>query len=149
MSGETLAINKAEESNLEAIFALLELVNLPTGGVKENINTFFILQEIDGTIKGCIGLELYNEYALLRSAAIHPENQGQGLGSKLTAAVTLLAKELGVRKLYLITETAKEFFERKGFTLVSKDEIPESVKGSVEFTFRCAEKGVTMIRELE
>ncbi len=149
MSNENLSINKANLTDLGGILALLTIVNLPIEGVKEHLDNFLVAKDSGATVKGCIGLELYKEYALLRSAAVHPENQGQGIGKKLTKAIISLAKQLGIQKLYLITDTAKRFFRKEGFALVSRDEIPVSVTESVEFTFSCAKTGVSMIKELK
>ncbi|MGC9778368.1 MAG: GNAT family N-acetyltransferase [Candidatus Heimdallarchaeota archaeon] len=149
MSNENLLINKANLTDLDGILALLTTVNLPIEGVKEHLDNFLVVKDSGATMKGCIGLELYKEHALLRSAAVHPENQGQGIGKKLTKAIISLVKQFGVQKLYLITDTAERFFRKEGFAVVSRDKIPASVKESVEFTFSCAKTGVSMIKELK
>ena len=87
MLDETQIIMKANINDLNDIHQLLQMVNLPIGGVKEHIDNFLVLKDNSAIVKGCIGLELYSEYALLRSAAVHPENQNQGIGKKLTEAI--------------------------------------------------------------
>ena len=142
-------IGKANANDLDEIHQLLQLVNLPIGGVKKHLDNFLVLKDNSTKVRGCIGLELYSEYALLRSAAVHPENQNQGIGKKLTEEIITYAKNIGIKKLFLITNTAEEYFKKKGFTVVQKNEIPASVKQSVEFTFQCAKTGKTMMLEVK
>ncbi|MHA1125914.1 MAG: arsenic resistance N-acetyltransferase ArsN2 [Candidatus Heimdallarchaeota archaeon] len=149
MLDETQIIEKASANDLNDIHQLLQMVNLPIGGVKENVDNFLVLKDNSTKLIGCIGLELYAEYALLRSAAVHPENQNQGIGKKLTETTITYAKKIGIKKLFLITNTAEEYFKKIGFTVVQENEIPSSVKQSVEFTFQCAKTGKTMILSLE
>ncbi|MHA1354056.1 MAG: arsenic resistance N-acetyltransferase ArsN2 [Candidatus Heimdallarchaeota archaeon] len=148
MLDETQFIERASVNDLNDIHQLLQMVNLPIGGVKEHIDNFLILKDKSTAVKGCIGLELYSEYALLRSAAVHPEDQNQGIGKKLTEAIITHAKKIGIKKLFLITNTAEEYFKKKGFAVVQENEIPASVKQSVEFTFQCAKTGKTMMLEI-
>ena len=148
MLDETQIIMKANINDLYDIHQLLQMVNLPIGGVKEHIDNFLVLKDNSAIVKGCIGLELYSEYALLRSAAVHPENQNQGIGKKLTEAIIAYAKKIQIQKLFLITNTAEEYFRKKGFTVIQENEIPASVKQSVEFTFQCAKTGKTMMLEI-
>ncbi|MHA1242941.1 MAG: arsenic resistance N-acetyltransferase ArsN2 [Candidatus Heimdallarchaeota archaeon] len=148
MLDEKHVMVKASVNDIEAIHQLLQLVKLPIGGVKENIDNFLVVKKNSALVKGCIGLEVYSEYALLRSAAVHPENQNQGIGKKLTEEIIAHAKKIGIKKLFLITDTAEGYFKKKGFTVVQENEIPASVKQSVEFTFQCAKTGKTMMLEI-
>ena len=141
---------KATQADLDSIQNLLTLVNLPFEGVKEHISNFFVYKDKQSnSVNGCIGLELYSRYALLRSAAVHPENQGQGIGKKLTEKIISHAIEIGVEKIFLITNTAENYFKKKGFTIIPMSKVPEEVKRSVEFTFQCAKTGVVMTLDIE
>lgn len=102
-------ISPAQAENLEDVLALLNRVNLPIEGVAENFSHFFIARN-DGQIIGCIGMERHGQTGLLRSLAVAPENQHQGLGQKLTSQLLARAKADGVKDLVLLTTTAADFF---------------------------------------
>ncbi|MBL8207744.1 MAG: GNAT family N-acetyltransferase, partial [Blastocatellia bacterium] len=64
-------------SDLPDVLALLEEVKLPTEGVAEHFADFLIARA-DERVVGCVGLEKYGSYGLLRSLAVAPNFQGQG-----------------------------------------------------------------------
>jgi GNAT superfamily N-acetyltransferase len=79
-----------------------------------------------------IGLERHGNTALLRSAAVAPEYQGCGIGSRLTKALLEQAATNGVERVVLLTSTASEFF-----ALYVAQNVPKSiavVKLSSDFT---------------
>jgi N-acetylglutamate synthase-like GNAT family acetyltransferase len=55
-------------------------------------------------VVGSVALELYGDAALLPSVAVAPEQRGRGLGQKLTQSALGLARQRGVRQVYLLTE---------------------------------------------
>jgi len=57
-----------------------------------------------------------------------PEGAGKGTGSQIYAALECRAREKSVRKIYVeASEVARPFFERNGFTLVSRNNL--SIRG--------------------
>lgn len=147
MSNATIKIESAKTSDLEDIYTLLKLVDLPIEGVKESIDHFLLLiRQIDTKeeIIGCVGLEKYEQYALLRSAVVHPDHQGKKYGKQLTLAIVAYAKLIGVTQLYLLTETAEKFFEKMGFRKTERSEVPDIVKTSIEFVSLCDESSTVM-----
>jgi amino-acid N-acetyltransferase len=143
-------IERTNPSELSWILSLLSDVDLPGEGVKDHISNFLMLKGDDDDQNlapwGCVGLEIYGDSALLRSMAISPECQGKGLGTVLTEAIIEDARERGVRTLFLLTETAEDFFRRFGFRVVERELVPEDVKTSIEFTKLCLEAPAMMLR---
>ncbi|MBK5114967.1 MAG: GNAT family N-acetyltransferase [Candidatus Heimdallarchaeota archaeon] len=147
MSQATIKIEGAKASDLEEVYALLGLVNLPIEGVEESIDHFLLLiREIDTKeeIIGCVGLEKYEQYALLRSAVVHPDHQGKSYGKQLTLAIVAYAKLIGIEQLFLLTDTAEKFFEKMGFRKIERSEVPAIVKTSIEFVSLCDESSTVM-----
>jgi len=144
----------ASISDLDAINKLLLSVKLPVEGVEDHINHFLILKEpaseqTSDHIIGCIGLEIYQDQALLRSLVVHPRKQKLGLGKLLTNEIISYAKQHGVTKLYLRTDTAESFFQKRGFRLIALEEIPVLVKQSVEFNPSvCSDNATNMVKDL-
>jgi N-acetylglutamate synthase-like GNAT family acetyltransferase len=101
--------------------------------------------ESDLSLWGCVGLEIYGSSALLRSMAIDPEHQGRGLGTALTEAIIEDARKKGISTLFLLTETAEDFFKRFGFRIVERELVPDDVKTSIEFTKLCLEAPAMML----
>jgi amino-acid N-acetyltransferase len=64
-----IGIQPAKPSDHEAITDLLRSENLPTDDLQDGFTEFFTANNGD-SIVGVIGLEKYDEYALLRSLAL-------------------------------------------------------------------------------
>ncbi len=113
----------------------------------ENISVFLTLRNETGLV-GCVCLEVYAEDAILRSLAVAEGSRGVGYGWMLADAAVQLARLRGVRRVYLLTETASDFFaEKHGFRVVAPSTISPEVADSA--TFRsCAEGAVAMRLDL-
>ena len=97
---------------------------------------------------GSAALEVYGGAALLRSVAVEPAHRGCGLGIALTRAALDLAREQGVREVYLLTETAADFFARLGFSRIPRAQAEPAVGRSLEFTTVCPASAVCMVLSL-
>ena len=64
------------------------------------------------------------------------------------ASAEALASGLGMRDLYLLTESAVEWFPGLGYAVLDRASAPDGIAGSWEFRFACAERGVLMRRSL-
>ncbi len=84
----------------------------------------------DDQVVGCVTLEVYGDVALLRSLVVAPGHRDQRLGERLTAGAVEQAKGKGVRDLYLLTQTAANFFPRLGFSVEDRASAPKVRKNS-------------------
>ncbi|MBX3280324.1 MAG: GNAT family N-acetyltransferase [Acidobacteria bacterium] len=107
-----MEITAVRSEDMEAVKDLLERVELPLEGVAEHFGGFLAAWDGDRVV-GCIGLERYGEWGLLRSLAVAPERQGEGIGAALTARLLEDAARDGVSQVVLLTTTASEFFARR------------------------------------
>lgn len=123
--------------------ALLAEVNLPLEGVEENFSNFLKLV-VDGELAAVAGLEVYGKCGLLRSVAVAPAYQHSGLGQGITRAVINRARELGLTEVYLLTQTASDFFTRFGFKPIDRNAVDPAVRQSVEFKSACPASAVCM-----
>jgi amino-acid N-acetyltransferase len=144
MNGELPPIEPARPGDRNAILALLAAVGLPEAGIGSHVASALVARE-PGGLAGCIALEIYGESALLRSAAVEPSWQGRGLGKALTAAALGLARERGLREVYLLTETAADFFPKFGFRPISRDEVAPALRQSDEFQGACPDTAQAMV----
>ena len=139
---------QAAPADWSKIVTLLTSVALPLDGLQEHLETTLVARMNDEII-GCAALELYGDLALLRSVAVDKSHHGQGLGLYLTKASLDLAQQRGISRVYLLTETAGEFFPRFGFKSIGRSEVPEAVQQSVEFTSACPVNAMVMVLSLE
>ena len=138
-----MIIEAANDGDLPAVLALLRQNRLPLDGVADHRETMVVARQ-DGRVVGTAALELYADGALLRSVAVDPPLQGQGLGHELTNAALRMAIGLDIRTVFLLTTTAERFFPKFGFERIQRDDVPDSVRASVEFTAACPETAVVM-----
>lgn len=129
------------------MLALLARSDLPGDGLAEHAATLLVARDGDRVV-GSAALELYGHAALLRSVAVDAERRGTGLGQRLTDAALDLARQRGVRAVYLLTETAAEFFPRFGFRTLARDAVDPAVRESVEFTTLCPASATAMVLDL-
>lgn len=132
-------IEQAQARDLEDVLALLNDVALPSEGVKEHFSQFLVARD-GGRLVGCVGLERYGDTALLRSVAVVPDRQRDGLGRQLTARLLEAARSSGVREVVLLTTTAADFFARHfGFTAAERKQFDETFAASAEWHLpRCS-----------
>jgi N-acetylglutamate synthase-like GNAT family acetyltransferase len=97
-----------------------------------------------GDVVGVVELELYGDFALLRSLVVSPAERGTRLGERLATDALALARENGARDVYLLTQTAERFFPRFGFTVEDRARAPEALRRSDEFRVACPASAVMM-----
>jgi len=131
-----VSIEPALVDDLPAVMDLLERNRLPQEGLSEHVETTLVARQ-QKRVVGSVALELYGGSALLRSLVAEESLRGRGIGSNLIEAALSLARERGVLTVYLLAETAMEFFPRFGFKLTSRSRVPLAVRQSVEFTHVC------------
>lgn len=138
---------EAQPADLPDILALLERSGLPVAGLAQHIASTVVIRD-GARLAGCAAIEPYGTAGLLRSVAVDPSQQGRGLGTQLTEAAIALARGRGIQTLYLLTETATDFFTRFGFAVIPRADVAAAVRESVEFTTACPASAVAMVREL-
>ena len=100
-------------------------------------------------LEGVIGLELFGGVALLRSLAVASSRRGSGVGSGLVAHAERHARDQGVQSLYLLTTTAEQFFLRRGYARVPREDAPAAIKNTSEFSGICPVSSIFMVKHLE
>ena len=143
-----LIIDAARDSDLLAVLALLERAGLTPDGLRDHVSTALVARNAN-SIVGSAALELYGNAALLRSVAVDETWRGRGVGQQLTRAALDLAREHGVDTVYLLTETATDFFPRFGFQPIARSAVTPAVQQSVEFTSACPASAAVLALDLD
>jgi amino-acid N-acetyltransferase len=142
-----MVIEAATARDLPHVRTLLERHHLPLDGVDDLAPTMIVARD-DARVVGVAALELYADGALLRSIAVDPSAQGQGVGQRLTEAALGMAHQHGARAVFLLTTTAERFFTKFGFERISRADVAASVQTSVEFRSACPASAVVMWKPL-
>ncbi len=91
-------------------------------------------------IIGCCSLQVDHEAGFLFSLAVQPERRGTGLGWVLGDCVLRRARSLGLRRMYLLTNTAADFFAAKlGFSPISTISVDPGIRDGPNFTAAAAQ----------
>ncbi|MGD8305336.1 MAG: arsenic resistance N-acetyltransferase ArsN2 [Ignavibacteria bacterium] len=141
-------IREAERKDLNTIKSLLDSVSLPSIDIESHISNFLIL-EAEGIMMGTIGLEIYDKTALLRSLAVKREFQGKGYGQILCRELLSRAGEFDIENIFLLTETAKDFFTREGFQVIEREAVPDEIKRTNEYSTLCPSDSTCMFKRLQ
>ena len=137
----------AEPENLNAVLALLAGASLPLEGVADYF-PHFLVAHAAGRVLGSVGVEPYGSTALLRSLVVAPASQGRGLGRALVERLLHGARERGVNRVFLLTDTAPGFFQKFGFRTIPREEADRAVQQSVEFRTACGPSTICMRLDL-
>lgn len=135
---------KTEEA-LSEMLALLKESHLPFEDVKLDGNLFVGYYDESDHLIASAGLELFGKAALLRSVAVKEDLRGKSLGSKIVKDILERATASHTKEVYLLTETAHDFFLSKGFIDISRDQVPDRIKQSTEFSSVCPVSAACMI----
>jgi len=126
-------IRNAKISDAKAISGLIncyaerdKMLFRPLAEIYENLQMFSVA-EADGGIAGCCALEIiWSDLAEIKSLAVAPAQKGKGIGRALVAAASEQARRLGVPRVFALT-LEPQFFERVGFSVVPKEDLPMKV----------------------
>nr|WP_298129825.1 arsenic resistance N-acetyltransferase ArsN2 [uncultured Pseudoxanthomonas sp.] len=140
-------IRTATDDDLPRILALLTQSSLPTADLVDAVPTFLV-DERDGALAGVIGLQRFGQAGLLRSLAVAPAYQGQGIARRLVAALETEARQQDIDALYLLTQTAERFFTLQAFEALPREQAPAALLASAEFRSLCPASAVCMRKRL-
>lgn len=146
INSNQLQIAKTSLNDLPRIYQLLEELDLPTIGITDHIDNFFLAIQ-NGSAVGIIGLEIYHTTALLRSVGVKKSHQGNKIGDDLMIVIQEYAKFKSIKEIYLFTDTAETWFERYGFTIITNNELDPILELSKEYTL-CA-SSVKMVKSID
>jgi len=126
---------------------LLEKCNLPVNDIMENIDNF-IVSELENKIVGVGGYETHGEIVLIRSIAVDQACRGKSIGVNIYHLLESKIKHIGIKEVYLLTETATDYFKTLGFTIKERTSIPKVVTQTKQFKEICPSTAIVMFNEI-
>lgn len=98
-------------------YAGVVLLAKPLVTLYEDVQEFWVAER-DGAILGCGALHvLWEDLGEIRTLAVHPDTRGQGVGGALVGALIEQARQLGLRRIFVLT-FEEGFFARYGFRTI-------------------------------
>ncbi len=90
----------------------------------------YIVIERDGLIIGCTALhpDLQNRFGAIACLAVHADYQGGRRGNRMLEHVYVKAKQLQLKKLFVLSTQTMQWFVERGFLSSAIDDLPEQLK---------------------
>jgi len=123
-------------ADLEQLQALLRANHLPADDCGEQASIFCAIYHA-GELIAAGGVEPAGEYALLRSVVGRADHRGKGLARAITGHLLRQAAAEGRVAIYLLTETAADYFTGLGFTAIARSEVPLPITRTRQFSTLC------------
>ena len=127
----------ASVNDISGIINILKRNNLPHSDISEHSGIDFFVARNNNEIVGCIGIEKYGNEGLLRSLVVDETYRSKGVALQLYHLLKDSAQQSSVKNLHLFTTTAEEYFMKKGFRRADRNEAPEAIQTTTEFTSLC------------
>jgi amino-acid N-acetyltransferase len=140
-------IRLATGRDAAAIEALLRSAGLLTADLARAKPLLLVAIEGDSLV-GVAGTERFGDAALVRSVAVVPAHRSRGVGRALVEQVEAQASKAGAKQLILLTETAKTFFLRAGYTVIERATAPAAVQACEQFRSLCPQSATCMAKSL-
>lgn len=132
----------------DAVRSLLADAGLPVDDL-DHANVQFIVAIDEGVIVGVVGIESFERAGLLRSLAVRPGLRESGIGGRLVDALEAFARERGIDRLLLLTQTAAPFFGKRGYRVIDRNDAPDDVCASAQFRSLCPQSATCMAKQLD
>lgn len=142
-----MEIIKATIDYRNAVLDLLATEKLPFKDISACLEDFLLAIDGDKMV-GVVGMERYGTYGLLRSLVVHPCYRSKCIASLLINNLEEIGNKSGITILYLLTETAAVYFEKRGYKYSFRNEVPDEVQASKEFSSLCSASAVAMHKKL-
>jgi amino-acid N-acetyltransferase len=131
----------------ESAIDLLKTEKLVVSDLTADFENFIVALQNEKVI-GVAGLEIYDNYGFLRSVAVNPDSRNKGIAGELIKQIEMQAVTAGLKEIYLLTETAPEYFKRKGYVQITRADVPAEVQQSSEFSYACPQSAIVMKKTL-
>ena len=136
-------IVRLQADDLPKLRAMLVDNALPADDCEAPGNEFFGIFD-DAELIAAGGLESAGDDCLLRSLVVKPGYRNRGLAQRLTTFLLARARAQDYAAVYLLTETAADYFSRLGFTPTARDRVPPAIAATRQFAQLCPDSAVCL-----
>ena len=142
-----MKVHVVQEKDKVDLIEMLNYFNLVTQDIDLN-KQYYLILESGRCCAAAGGLEFHPPYALLRSVVVRPGFQGKGYATTLCEALVNQARSHNIHELYLLTESARGFFSKLGFSGVERPQVPELIRQTSQFSSLCPAEAVVMKKRI-
>lgn len=143
-----LTVRRATRADRDSLAALLDAAGLPSEAVRADDGQFYA-GRLDGDVVCGGGLELHDSTALVRSVVVAEDQRGRGFGRTICDELEAVAERAGATTAGLLTTTAAEYFERRGYERVPREDAPGGIRQTRQYRAVCPETATYMEKQLE
>lgn len=141
-------IRHATARDLDEVQAWLCGAGLPSEDLTAaHMRQFLVALSSDVRV-GMIRLENFGNVGLLRSLVVDGDYRSAGIGRRLVHALESTAARSGIVELWLLTIDADPFFSRLDYFVCERDDAPEAIRNTDEFSRLCPGDAVLMRKRL-
>jgi UDP-N-acetylmuramate: L-alanyl-gamma-D-glutamyl-meso-diaminopimelate ligase len=124
----------AQRGDMARVRELLAKSQLDEPARDDQAGSYYVLDNEDG-LAGTVALEVLGDDAILRALAVDSDARGVGYGWMLADMAVSQARWRGVRRIYLVTGAASDFFAAKfGFRVVDRSTVAKAVGAHETFS---------------
>jgi hypothetical protein len=80
---------------------------------------------------------------------VHLSHRGSGLGKQLVYELESFAQRKGIKTIFLLTITARDFFRKLGYEVTHRAYVPASIAETEEFKSICPVSAVCLFKNLK
>jgi amino-acid N-acetyltransferase len=147
------AVRRAQTGDVRSIRALVDanaasgrLLDKPTVTLYEDIQEFWVACDVTGAVAGCGALHvMWEDLAEIRTIAVGGPHQRNGVGHQLVLALVAAARQVGVRRVFVLT-FAVDFFRQHGFEEIKGEAATPEVYAEL---LRSYDEGVAEFLDLD
>jgi len=143
----SILLKTAHPDQTAGLIDFLQKSGLPNSDLPADLSGFTLAME-GAQIVGSAGMELMGNIGLLRSVAVDESYRNQKLGQQLFEAALEHAQSRQVQKVFLITDSAGAYFEKKGFFKIDRMDTPEVIAQTMQFSMLCPSSAIVMKMDL-
>jgi amino-acid N-acetyltransferase len=141
-----MQIAPASQNSFAKAIRLLEKSGLPTDDLDAG-KQLFVAEEGD-QVAGTVAVEYDFENALLRSLSVAEDKRDTGIAKRLVEFIEDYVRKQGVQNVYLLTTTARDFFLKRGYKTIDRNDVPDFIKTTAQYSILCPSTSTVMQKEL-
>ena len=132
----------------DGLKAALTRAGLPADDILTPGLQFWRFSTQDDVPAGFGGIGVHGADALMRSVVTLPPLRARGIGQAIVRALEAEAVVMKCRAVWLLTTTAREFFDRLGYVAVDRADVPGAIRATAQFSSLCPDSATVMVKRL-
>jgi N-acetylglutamate synthase-like GNAT family acetyltransferase len=132
----------------DGLKAALSKAGLPVDDILSPGPHFWRFSTEDDVPAGFGGIEAHGADALLRSVVTLPPLRSRGIGQAIVKALEAEAIVMKCSAVWLLTTTARAFFDKLGYAAVDRAGVPGAIRATPQFSALCPDSATVMVKRL-